>query len=100
MVSLTYSDWLIERTVYDYQEIVQPLGHMYKTSIDVNITIPFNQEVKYMPGVLESIKYAWIQYLSIFLPVIYLYWAAVKFLLKYKVLETSVVSELHKKKIF
>jgi hypothetical protein len=33
---------------------------MYKTVIDVYIRIPFNQEIKYIPGILETLKYAWI----------------------------------------
>jgi Transmembrane protein 231 len=71
---------------------------MYKTVVDVTVKIPFNQEVKYIPGILETLKYAWIQYLSIFLPALWVYWQFVKFMFKYKIIETHIVSELHQKK--
>ena len=35
-------DSFIERTVYDYQYLVQPLGSIYKTTVDITIKIPFD----------------------------------------------------------
>lgn len=51
---------IVEKTIYEYQEIVQPLGTMNNVIIEANINIPFYQEVKYIPGILETLKYAWI----------------------------------------
>ena len=71
---------------------------MFKSVLDVTIKIPLNQEVRYIPGILETLKYAWIQYLSIFLPMLYLYYMFIKFIFKYKIVETTIISELHQKK--
>ncbi|CDW84907.1 transmembrane protein 231 [Stylonychia lemnae] len=89
---------ILERTVYNYNYIVQPYGQMFKTTLDVTIKIPFSQEVIYIPGILETLKYAWIQYLSFFLPALLVYFQFVKFMFKYKIVETTIVSDLHKKK--
>ena len=64
--------------------------------IDVNI--PIQQEVQYIPGVLETLKNAWTQYLALLIPLLLVFWAFVGFLLRNQLVETSVVSDLLPKK--
>lgn len=72
-----------ERLKFDYQWLVQPLGSQYKTQVVIDAYIPIQQEIKYIPGVLESLKNAWTQYLALLIPLVVLFWAFVGFLLKH-----------------
>lgn len=65
-------------------------------TIDVNI--PIQQEVQYIPGVLETLKNAWTQYLALLIPLLLVFWAFVGFLLRHQLVETSIVSDLLPKK--
>ena len=49
---------LSERTNFDYNYIVQPIGSPYKTSLTIECWIPSNQKVEYIPGTLETLKFA------------------------------------------
>ena len=51
----------IERTQYAEKNIiVQPYGNPDKLTIDLSVKIPRTQKVRYTPGILETLKYAWI----------------------------------------
>ena len=51
----------IERTQYAETNIlVQPYGNPDKLTIDLSVRIPRTQKVRYTPGILETLKYAWI----------------------------------------
>ena len=51
----------IERTQYAETNIlVQPYGNPDKLTIDLFVRIPRTQKVRYTPGILETLKYAWI----------------------------------------
>jgi hypothetical protein len=90
----------VERLDYDYNVVVQPLGAPGKTSIQLDIGVPINQELRYIPGVLETLKFAWIQYLSLLIPSLLIFWMAIGFILRYQLVETSVTSDLTQKKKF
>ena len=91
----------LERTVLNQQQLlVQPYGNPNKLVIDLGIRIPPTQRVRYVPGVLETIKHAWIQYLALFLPALLLYKVVIGFLFKYKILEANIVGDLNNKRIF
>ena len=47
---------------------------------------------------LETLKNAWTQYLSLFIPLVMIFWAFVGFLLRHQLLETTIVSDLVPKK--
>ena len=67
--------------------------------IDLAIRVPPTQRVRYIPGVLETLKHAWIQYLAIFLPALWFYKVVIGFLFKYKILEANTVGDLNNKRI-
>jgi hypothetical protein len=52
-----------------------------------------------VPGILETLKHAWIQYLALLIPALVLYNYFVGFLFRYKVLQANVVADLAPKKI-
>jgi hypothetical protein len=56
--------------------------------------VPIHQELKYIPGVLETLKFAWIQYLALLIPSLIVYWILIGFILRYQFVETSVTSDL------
>ena len=96
----TFKSDFIERTVYDQQSIlVKPLGSANKVAIDITVRVPSNQRIRYVPGILETLKYAWIQYLAIFLPALYFFKVFVGFMFKYRVLEANIVADLSNKRI-
>ena len=64
----------------------------------MDVYVPIQQEIKYIPGVLETLKNAWTQYLALLIPLVILFWAFIGFLLKNQLLETSIVSDLLPKK--
>lgn len=87
-----------EKTIYDASTIVQPLGSSTSTTIEVTVRIPPSQLVTYIPGTLETLKFAWTQYQSFLIPAFFIYWGILGFLFKYQVLETKVVGDLDEKR--
>ena len=49
---------------------MQPLGSSFSTTIEMNVDVPLSQEVRYRPGVLETLKFAWAQYVMVLVPVL------------------------------
>lgn len=84
----------IERLSYDYSALVQPFASPYKTSLDFTINIPKQQRVAYIPGVLQTLKFAWLQYVSLLIPSLAIFYLVVGFLLRHQIVATSVTSDL------
>ena len=49
-----------EKVNYVATNFVQNLGSRFSTTLEVNIHVPKSQEIVYRPGVLETIKFAWV----------------------------------------
>ena len=61
MVSLPLTNFLLaERIEYDYNTIIQPLGSSHTTTVNMKIHNPTSQMIKYIPGVMETAKFAWV----------------------------------------
>lgn len=60
----------------------------------MEIEVPRTQEVRYRPGVMETLKFAWIQYIFVLIPVYLLVDMGVGFLFKYRILEALMISDL------
>lgn len=96
----SYPNITIERTIFHQKSLlVQPYGPVNKLTLDISIKIPATQRIRYTPGILETLKYAWIQYLAIFLPALFVFKEFIGFLFKYKILQANVVADLSNKKI-
>ena len=61
-----------ESTFYNYQANILPQGRTDSVLINMKIRIPPNEHIWYIPLFLENLKFAWIQYLSLLLPLGYL----------------------------
>lgn len=80
---------------YDYKQIRVPSGLSNKTEIQFDISIPAQQEIIYEPTVLESIKIAWIQYVALLIPSMYIiYFIIIGFAFKNKVFDSQVRNDI------
>jgi hypothetical protein len=87
-----------ERLEYNAQSIVQPMGSRFSTTLDININIPTSQEIVYRPGVMETLKFAWVQYVFILVPCLAVTFVCLSLLFKYRVLEALLISDLKEKR--
>jgi len=67
----------------------------------MRINIPLLQKIVYRPGLMETVKFAWVQYVMVLLPVLLVFNEILKFLFKYRIFEAVLVSDLKlKRKVF
>lgn len=92
--------WRKERLGYDYSALVQPYASPYKTSLDFTINVPKSQQVAYIPGILQTLKFAWLQYVSLLIPSLLIFFWVVGFLLRHQIVATSVTSDLVQRRRF
>jgi len=83
----------------DCQNVVIPGGLNNYTEINVMLTIPSSQEIAYIPSILENLKFAWIQYMALFIPIFYIVDKIMKFIYKNRVFPTQELNDLPIKKI-
>ena len=60
----------------------------------MNIHIPISQEVRYRPGVMETLKFAWVQYILVLIPALYVTRELVTMMFKFRIFEALLVSDL------
>ena len=84
-------------TVYNYDKFVMPYKSSRETELDINIDIPSYQEVIFISPLLTTLKFAWIQYLSILIPCIIVCYFILLFIFRYQIFETSIINDLPKK---
>ncbi|TNV84409.1 hypothetical protein FGO68_gene16267 [Halteria grandinella] len=79
----------------DYLAIVPASGTYKQVQISFMIKVPSMQEINYVPTTLESLKMAWIQYIALLIPSLYvIYWLIIGFAFKNKVLDAQVKNEI------
>ena len=89
-----------EKIEYKYEYLIQPIGNPYKTVIQIYAHVPVQQEVKYVPGILETLKFAWVQFLALLVPSLLIFRWISGFLFRYEIIETNITSDLKKTKRF
>lgn len=62
--------------------------------VHMKVRIPAHQVVLYRPGFLELMKFAWIQYICIFIPVAFVIYSFARFVYGNQIIETSVTDEV------
>ena len=87
-----------EKLDFDHTQFIQPMGSSYTTTIEVTIHVPLSQEIKYRPGVMETLKFAWVQYIMVLIPSLLITWKFMSFLFESKILEALRVSDLKPKR--
>ena len=85
---------LAETLNYMGNTLVQPLGSSFSTTVELKLEVPTSQEVHYRPGVMETMKFAWVQYVYILIPVLVVVNLVLGFLFKYRIFDTMMVSDL------
>ena len=72
---------------------------MHTTTVEMFVRIPTTQQIVYKPGILETLKFGWVQYQAVLIPSLLIWSALFGFILRYQILETNMVKELEKKRI-
>lgn len=80
-------------TTYNYQSLVVPMAETDKLTVSMKVRVPANQVYEYQPGFLEVMKFAWIQYLSLLIPVGYLIYRFAGFIYRNQILECHISYE-------
>ena len=81
---------------YNYEKIETSETESNNNIININIDmyIPKLQEVLYYQSVFEAIKYAWMQYFYIFLPIYFVLYILFKFIIQNNIFYSNVKSDL------
>jgi len=87
-----------ERVEYHSTQIVQPMGSAFTTTLDLQIHVPKTQEIVYKPGVMQTLKFAWVQYVMILIPVLAITKIGLSSMFKYRILDAFLVSDLKVKR--
>jgi hypothetical protein len=78
---------------YNYEKIESNIEEN-KIIINIDMYIPKLQEVLYYQSVFEAIKYAWMQYFYIFLPIYFVLYILFKFIIQNNIFYSNVKSDL------
>jgi hypothetical protein len=78
---------------YNYEKIESNIEDN-KIIINMDMYIPKLQEVLYYQSVFEAIKYAWMQYFYIFLPIYFVLYILFKFIIQNNIFYSNVKSDL------
>ena len=77
---------------YNYEKIEKRSNN--KLFINIEMNIPKLQRVFYIQSVFEAIKYAWMQYFYIFLPIYIILYMIYKFIIESNIFYTHIKSDL------
>ena len=77
---------------YNYEKNEQDSSD--KLGINIEINIPKLQRVFYIQSIFETIKYAWMQYFYIFLPIYIILYLIYKFIIESNIFYSHVKSDL------
>ena len=77
---------------YNYEKIEKRLDG--KLILNIEMNIPKLQRIFYIESVYEAIKYAWMQYFYIFLPIYIILYMIYKFIIESNIFYTHVKSDL------
>ena len=81
-------------TNYNYNYMVAPRGLDSSCKISMKVRIPVYQKYEYAPGFLEVMKFAWVQYVSLLIPIGYLIYRFAGFIYRNQILESHVTYEM------
>ena len=92
LLLLRYNDRNLT-TTYEYQTLILPSGFSSHSIISMKVRIPPNQEFEYTPEFLEVMKFAWVQYICLLIPVGYIIFRFAEFIYRNQILESHVTYE-------
>ena len=56
-------------TFYDYETFIEPMKHPKVVKLDIDINVPSFQKILLRTPLFTKIKFFWVQYLSLFIPI-------------------------------
>ena len=56
-------------TTYDYESYIEPLRHPKIVKLDIDIIIPSFQKILFSTPLFTKIKFFWVQYFAVFIPI-------------------------------
>lgn len=88
-----------EFTEFEGNTVAQTYGSATWLKFKIELLIPKQQQIRYIPSFLESIKRAWIQYIFVLIPLyILLILYVLRFILSNQIIETHISDNLPTKK--
>ena len=73
--------------------MVSPKGGTgYESTINMKVRVPISENLTYVPATIEILKFAWVQYVSLFIPVTYLMWWLVSFVYGNRIMEATKIN--------
>ena len=79
---------------YNYEKLEKTTTENKKIQIIIDMYIPKLQKVLYVQSIYESIKYAWMQYFYIFLPIYIILYILFKFIIQNNIFYSQIKSDI------
>jgi hypothetical protein len=80
---------VLENKVINYMN----LGYSKEVLIEMKLKVPEKQEIIYKPALLESLKFAWVNYFSLLFPIALIIMWIVSFTFKYQIFPSGIVHD-------
>ena len=82
---------------YDiYKEEFQKVITDNQLEFNIEINIPTQQKIIYRRPAYINLKFRWIEYLALFIPVVFIVYSIISFMFRYQLVECSVISSIPK----
>ena len=85
-------------TIYDYDTYIMPMKNPKIVRIEVNINVPSFQKVLYLTPLFTKIKFFWIQYAAVLIPVAGIFYFILQFVFRNHIVDTINSSDIAVKK--
>jgi hypothetical protein len=71
-------------------------GNSEQLEFNIEINIPTQQKIIYRRPAYINLKFRWIEYLALFIPVVFIVYSIISFMFRYQLVECSVISSIPK----
>ena len=88
-------------TFYDYDTFIEPMKHPKVVKLDIDINVPSFQKILLRTPLFTKIKFFWVQYLSLFIPIGCIIYFIMQFVFRNHIVNTINSNDIgfEKKKI-
>ena len=85
-------------TIYDYDTYIMPMKNPRIVRIEANINVPSFQKILYLTPLFTKIKFFWIQYAAVLIPVAGIFYFILQFVFRNHIVDTINSSDIAVKK--
>ena len=85
-------------TIYDYDTYIMPMKNPKIVRIEANINVPSFQKILYLTPLFTKIKFFWIQYAAVLIPVAGIFYFILQFVFRNHIVDTINSSDIAVKK--